>query len=86
MTANPNQGWRIAPAPGAVLRRTQSGRFALDMEITHDGEHKTTIEYVYTGQEIESLFGQMRRLYAEGAMVPPLEDRRALAAEMGQWQ
>ena len=92
MTANPNQGWRIAPKPGAELRRTEAGRFAMPMEITNDGRHVSDIEYVYTGAEIERLYRQMRELYTEGAPVPPAsppvwgpdEDRRALKAEMGR--
>lgn len=81
MTSNPNQGWRIAPKPGGALRRTESGRFARTMEITHDGEHKSDVEYVYTGGEIESLYREMRALYAAG--VPTEPSRLDQKAEMG---
>lgn len=90
MTANPNQGWRIAPRPGATLRRTEAGRFAMPMEITSNGTHVTDIEYVYTGAEIETLYRQMRALHADGVpLAPPPsegpdEDRWTLKAEMGR--
>lgn len=85
MTANPDQGWRIKPKPGTTLRRTEAGRFALPLEITFNGEHKADVEHVYTGDEIESIYAQMRELYAQGAMVPPAEDRRQLKADMGRF-
>jgi hypothetical protein len=84
VTANPNQGWRIDPKPGAKLRRTEAGRFSLAMEITNDGEHVSDVEHVYTGAELEALYSEMRQLYAEGMMIPPVEDRAAIKAEMGR--
>lgn len=94
MTANPRMGWRIAPKPGTRLYRTESGRFAMTMEITNDGKHVAEIEYVYTGAEIERLYRQMRDLYSEGISKSPpgsangagadRYSRRDLEIEMGQ--
>lgn len=88
MAEHTGQGWRIAPKPGAQLRRTEAGRFALPLIITFDGEQCSEIEYVYTGSQIEDLYRQMGELIAEGApkrehYPAQREDRRAQAAEMG---
>lgn len=88
MTDNMDQGWRIMPKPGAELRRTEAGRFAIPLIVTFDGEQRSEIEYVYTGGQIEDLYRQMRALVAEGprhADRPEArrEDRRAQKAEMG---
>lgn len=86
MADHAEQGWRIAPKPGARLRRTEAGRFAHSLIITFDGEQRSEIECVYTGAQIEDLYRQLGELIAAGVPEPsPVrrEDRRTQAAEMG---
>lgn len=88
MTTDPEQAWDIVPHNGRVnLELTEAGRFALPMDSIHNDEVLAHITIVLTGDQIETMYRQMRRLNSDdvasfGYQEP---ERRELKAQMGQW-
>lgn len=85
MTTNPEQAWDIVPHDGRVnLELTEAGRYALPMDSIHSGEVLAHIKVVFTGDQIEAMYRQMRQLHAADVAAFSHEDRAQQRADMGR--
>lgn len=70
-TANPRRDWRVETVPDASLSRTEAGRFSLPVVVCNNGDQAFDLDLILTGEHIELMYGEMRRLLAERIPAQP---------------